>query len=59
MDDEGNFVRLEVVRTSLQPLNVKMGFLSTSVNIPEPIIGRGHHTKHARKVYTGEGKWED
>ena len=30
-----------------------------SVNIPEPILGRGHHTKRARKFYTGEGKWED
>ena len=29
MDDEGNFVKLEVVRTSLQPLKAKMGFLST------------------------------
>ena len=29
MDDEGNFVRLEVVRTSLQLLKVKMGFPST------------------------------
>ena len=30
-----------------------------SVNIPEPILGRGHHTKRAHKVYMGEGKWED
>ena len=30
-----------------------------SVNIPEPILGRGHRTKCACKVYTGKGKWED
>jgi len=30
-----------------------------SVNIPEPILGRGHRAKRARKVFTGKGKWED
>ena len=29
MDNKGNFVRLEAVRTALQPLKAKMRFLST------------------------------
>ena len=56
MDDEGNFVRLgsgEDLRATIE------GDDGVSVDIPEPILGRGHRTKRAHKVYTGEGKWED
>ena len=45
-----------------QPYNhsrLRWGFCWHSWAQPEPILGWGHRTKHARKVYTGEGKWDD
>jgi len=56
MDDKGNFVRLGSGEDLLATIE---GEDEVSVNIPEPILGWGHHAKHARKVFTGEGKWED
>ena len=56
MDDEGIFVRLESGEDLLATIEGEDG---VSVNIPEPILGRGHRTKCAHKVYMGEGKWED
>ena len=56
MDDEGNFVRLGSGEDLLATIEHEDG---VSVDIPEQILGRGHHTKHAHKVYMGEGKWED
>ena len=56
MDNEGNFVRLgsgEDLRATIE------GEDGVSVDIPEPILGRGHRTKRTHKVYTGKGKWED
>ena len=43
------------------PLGAAKNFLidKVSINIPEPILGQGHRAKRARKVFTGEGKWED
>ena len=59
MDDEGNFVRLGSGDAGEDLLATIEGKDGVSVNTPEPILGRGHRTKHARKVYTGKGKWED
>ena len=56
MDDKGNFVRLGSGEDLLATIEGEDG---VSVNIPEPILGRGHCTKHAHKIYTSEGKWED
>ena len=56
MDEEGQFVRLGSGEDLLATVEGDDG---VSINIPEPILGRGHRTKRARKVYTGEGKWED
>ena len=56
MDNKGNFVQLGSGEDLLATIEGKDG---VPVDIPEPILGRGHRTKRARKVYTGEGKWED
>ena len=47
MDDEGIFVRLG---SGEDLLATNEGEDGVSVNIPEPILGRGHHTKHAHKI---------
>ena len=59
MDDEGNCVRLGSGDAGENLLATIEGEDGVSVNIPEPILGRGHRAKCAPKVYTGEGKWED
>ena len=56
MNDKGIFVRLESGEDLLATIEGEDG---VSFDIPEPILGRGHHPKRARKVYTGKGKWED
>ena len=57
MNNEGDFVRLGSGEDLLATIEGKDG---VSLDIPEPILGQqGHRTKRARKVYTGEGKWED
>ena len=56
MGDEGNFVRLGSGEDLLATIECEDG---VSVDIPEPILGQGHRTKHACKVYMGECKWED
>jgi hypothetical protein len=56
MDDEGSFVRLGSGEDILATVE---GEDEVFDDIPEPILGRGHRVKHMRKVYTGEGKWED
>ena len=53
MDDEGNFVMLGSGEDLLATIEGEDG---VSFDIPEPILGRGHRTKRARKVYTGKGK---
>ena len=58
MDDEGNLVRLGSGEDLLATIKGEDG-VSVSINIPEPILGRGHCTKRACKVYMGKGKWED
>ena len=47
MDDEGIFVRLGSGEDLLPTIEGKDG---VSFDIPEPILGRGHHTKHAHKI---------
>ena len=53
MNNEGNFVRLGSGEDLLATIEGEDG---VSFDIAEPILGRGHRTKRARKVYTGEGK---
>ena len=56
MDDKGIFVRLGSGEDLLAAIEGEDG---VSVNIPEPILGQGHRTKHTLKDYIGKGKWED
>ena len=53
MNNKGNFVRLGSGEDLLATIEGKDG---VSFDIPEPILSRGHRTKRAHKVYTGEGK---
>ena len=53
MNNEGNFVRLGSGEDLLATIEGEDG---VSFDIPEPILGRGHRTKCACKVYMGEGK---
>ena len=56
MDDGENFVRLGSGEDLLATIEGEDG---VSVDIPEPILGQGHHTERSCKVYMGKGKWED
>lgn len=56
MDDKGNLMRLG---SGEDLLTTVKGEDEVSSDIPEQILGQGHHTKHMQKVYMGEGKWED